>query len=373
MADTITTRQGIEGRLDADWTDLNFPTLGAWMAGKPLVHVDNAVSTQEPPPVMDRLCRFYTSGPAKNEEEHALSQAATGNVGWAGRRPRKCCTHPARSRSPSGASSRVAPITLEGDVNLDALERLLPDRKRVVSVSLVSYALGTAFPVARTAEMARTRGAGVVIDSAGAKPHLPVNVKEIGCDLYAGCGHKIYGPTSVSILYGKLEWLDRIPPMEGGSDNSRTVSFGDWDAKPPPQKFVAGTPPLGGIIAFGTAAEYLQGIGPKRIKKYEDELHRYLGERPSAIPGPRVLGSPQEKVCLTSFVREELEDQKKLSRLLEAEYTIALHAGSPSTQPLMKHPGLLGADCASLPFYNIRDVVGQLVSATERFQHEHVH
>jgi cysteine desulfurase/selenocysteine lyase len=166
----------------------------------------------------------------------------------------------------TGARIRVAPITLEGDVKLDALERLLPDGKRVVSVSLVSYAPGTAVPVARTAEMARARSAGVVIDGAQAKPPLPVNVKEIGCNVYAGCrhkisgcSHKIYGPASVSILYGKREWLDRIPPMEGGSDNSRTDSFENWDAKPPPQKFVASTPPVGGIIAFGTAVEYLKG------------------------------------------------------------------------------------------------------------------
>jgi selenocysteine lyase/cysteine desulfurase len=284
MADTIAAPQGIAGKLDAERIRLDFPMLGSWIAGKPLVYLDNAASTQKPPPVINRLCRFYTSELAKNDEEHALSQAATRNMGWARQKAAELLHAPSpeqvtfaqnatealhiiaddlarsvlgpgdeivltvlerhsniiprlRACEMTGAEIRVTPITPDGDVDLDALGRLLSGRTRGVSVSHVSHALGTVVTVARIAGMARARGAFMVVDGAQATPHLPVDVMEIGCDFYVGCGHKTYGTTSVGILYGKREWLDR-----------------------------------------------------------------YLGERVSAIPGLRVLGSPQEKVCLTSFV-----------------------------------------------------------------------
>jgi cysteine desulfurase/selenocysteine lyase len=404
MMDNIPGQRRAVSRIGPEPIRADFPMLSAEVNGHSLTYLDNAASTQKPRVVIKQLCRFYTEEFAKNDEEHSLSQTAIRGMDWTLEKMAALLHTPSaetvtftqnatdalhiiasglarsvlregdeimltvlehhsniipwiQACQRTGARIRVAPVTPEGDLDLDALQGLLSERTRVVSVSHVSHALGTVLPVARVAEMARAVGAVMVIDGAQATPHLPVDVQEIGCDFYVGCGHKTYGPTSVGILYGRREWLDRIPPHDGGSDNSETVSFEGWEAKPLPNKFVAGTPPVADIIATGAAVEYLQGSGSSASRRMKRSWTRISGS-----------GSPREKVCLTSFVLEGLDDPKALSRYLDAEHGIAVRAGPLSAQPPMKHLGVSGAVRASLSFYNTRAEVDRLAEAVERFQ-----
>ena len=304
----VSGQLGTTQPLDPEHIRADFPMLAAEVDGKPLIHLDDAASPQKPRAIIERLCQFYTHKFAKNDEEHALSRAATASVSRARERMAGLFHAPTaetitiaqnatdalhivagglartvlregdeivltmlehhpniipwiQACQRTGAKIRVALITPEGDLDLKALQELLSTRTRVVAVSHISHAFGTVLPVARIVEMARAVGAVTVIDGAQATLHPPADVQAIGCDFYVGCGHKTYGPTSIGILYGKREWLDRIPPHEGGSDNSETVTFEGWEAKPPPDKFIAGTPPVADIIAMGLRSSTFRGPG----------------------------------------------------------------------------------------------------------------
>src|SRR5262249_37482346 len=183
----------------------------------------------------------------------------------------------------------VAPLDDAGDVDLDAFERLLTPCTRIASVAHLSNALGTVLPVRRIAELAHARGVPLFVDGAQAAPRMPVDVRELGCDFYAFSSHKTYGPTGVGVLYGRAELLETMPPYQGGGDMIRSVTFEKTTYNDLPYKFEAGTPNIAGGIAFGTALDYVTGIGLERIAAHEHDLLADATRKLQAIEGLRII------------------------------------------------------------------------------------
>ncbi|WP_019587481.1 aminotransferase class V-fold PLP-dependent enzyme [Deinococcus apachensis] len=406
--------QPLTTALDAARLRQDFPMLTQTVDGKPLVYLDNAATTQKPQVMLDRLLEVYSTGFAKDAEQHTFSRQVTQQIehtralvagfihapraenvvflqnatealavvadGFAqavlGQGDEIVLTgleHHANiipwliASQRTGARIRVAPVNDAGDVEVEAVTSLLTDRTKVVSVSHVSHVLGTVLPVREITEVAHARGIAVVVDGAQATPHLPLDMGDIGCDFYVMCGHKTYGPTSVGMLYGTDEWLDRLAAWEGGSDNASEVTFEGWQPKKPPKKFEAGTQALVDIIALGSSLAYLSGIGMERIQRSEQDLVTEMVERLNGVEGVSVLGWPRERAALASFVVEGVGDPKEVEEFLDREYGVAVRGGDLTAQPLMKRFGIPGAVRASLGLYNTPQEVDTLVQGVEQF------
>ncbi|ADV67248.1 aminotransferase class V-fold PLP-dependent enzyme [Deinococcus maricopensis] len=396
----------------------DFPMLRQTVHGRPLVYLDTAATAQKPQVMMDCLNAVYTTHFAKDAEQHTFSQGITDAVEAARATIARFVHAPEPDNivllqnateglaivaeglqrthlragdeivltglehhsniipwliaaEQTGAVLRVAPVSDAGEVHADDVAALLSDRTKVVAVSHVSHVLGTILPVREIAEVAHARGAVVVVDGAQATPHVPLDLQALGCDFYVMCGHKMYGPTSVGLLYGTREWLERLPAWEGGSDNAKTVTFGGWTPKAPPKKFEAGTQALADIIALGQSVEYLSGIGMDRILWYEQTLAQDMIRRLRDVPGVRVLGDPQERVGLASFVIDGVDDPKTVEQFLDQEYGVAVRGGDLTAQPLMERFGVPGAVRASLGLYSTRAEIDTLIEGVEAFVRAH--
>jgi len=243
---------------------------------------------------------------------------------------------------------------------MDSFDSLLTKRTRIVAVGHVSNALGTINPVAQIIERAHQKGAVVVVDGAQAVCHLPVDVRELGCDFYAFSGHKICGPTGIGALYGRAELLAKMPPYQGGGDMIRTVSFERTLYADPPQRFEAGTPPIAQAVGLGAALDYIEAIGRDRIARYEGELLAYATARLSEAPGIRLVGTARHKASVLSFVHASAHPHD-VGTILDGE-GIAVRTGHHCAEPLMKRLGLAATARASLAFYNTRAEVDALVA-----------
>ncbi len=259
----------------------------------------------------------------------------------------------------TGATLRVVPIDDRGQLRLDAFERLLSERTRIVALAHVSNALGTINPVEAICRRAHEVGAAVLVDGAQAVPHLRVDVQRIGCDFYAFSGHKVYGPTGIGVLYGRRELLERMAPYQGGGDMIRRVSFERTTYAPPPQKFEAGTTNIAGAIGLGAAAAYVEEVGLDRIQRYENELLAYATSALSAVEGLSLVGTAPCKAGVLSFVLEGVHPHD-IGTILDAE-GIAIRAGHHCAQPLMKRLGVAATARASLAFYNTTEEIDALV------------
>ncbi|HEX9736325.1 MAG TPA: cysteine desulfurase [Thermoanaerobaculia bacterium] len=385
----------------------DFPALGQTVNGHPLVYLDSAASAQKPRAMLEAVARAYAYDYSNvHRGVHTLSQRATAAyegaretlarflgaaeaaeivfvrgtteglnlVAQSFARPRLApgdevlVSHMEHHSNivpwqlvceATGARLKVAPISDDGELDLDAFARLLGERTRIVALVHVSNALGTIVPVAEVVRLAHARGVPVVLDGAQAAPHLPLDVRELGCDFYTVSGHKLFGPTGIGVLYGRRELLEAMAPYQGGGEMILNVSFAKSEYKEPPHRFEAGTPNIVGAIGLGAVVDYLEAIGMERIAAYEGELLAYGRERLAAVPGLRLIGTARHKAALFSFVIEGVHAHD-VGTILDQQ-GIAVRAGHHCAQPAMERFGIAATARASLAFYNTREEIDRLV------------
>jgi len=389
----------------------DFPLLRRKMNGHRLVYLDSAATSQKPRAMIDRMVEVYSNEYAHPEEGHQLSLDATAAfqqsreavarlinaedaseivfcrgateglnlLGWSFSRGRlkpgdEIVLTEAEHHSNivpwvlaarlTGATVRAAPLDDRGDIDVDALEAMLSERVRLVSVVHVSNVTGGVQPVKRLSTIARRLGIPIVVDGAQAVAHLPVDVRAIGCDFYVGSGHKMGGPSSVAFLYGRSTIFSEIPLADGGSTMSEKVSFDSVQPKPLPHRFEAGEPAFAEVTAWRAAIDYWTDIGLDRIAAYERDLTAYAAERLSAIPGVRLLGNPRDRISVVSFVVDG-RPAKEVDEALDHE-GIAVRTGTMEAQPLLHALGTDEAIRASFAFYNTRREVDRLAVALRR-------
>jgi cysteine desulfurase/selenocysteine lyase len=385
----------------------DFPILQQEIHGKPLVYLDNAATTQKPQPVLDALQAYYTTSNANvHRGVHLLSERATEAYEAARTRIQRFlnAAHPreiifvrgateginlvaqtyGRERvgrgdeivitalehhsnivpwqmlcEHTGASLSVVPIDDSGEVDLEAYERLLSARTKLVAVAHVSNALGTVVPVGPMIEAAHRRGIPVLVDGAQAVAHMQVDVQALGSDFYTLSGHKTFGPTGIGVLHGKSELLDRMPPFHGGGDMIKSVSFERTVYNDLPYKFEAGTPDIAGAIGLGAAVDYLDTIQRERVEAYERELLAYATARLTALRGVRLIGTARHKAGVLSFVVEGVHAHD-VGTILDRE-GIAVRTGHHCAMPVMTRFGVPATTRASLALYNTREEIDALV------------
>jgi cysteine desulfurase/selenocysteine lyase len=392
----------------------DFPILRQKVRGKPLVYLDNAATAQKPVAVLEALGRFYATDNANvHRGVHLLSERATQEYEDARARV-KDFLHAADVREivfvrgateginlvaqtfgrknvregdevlitamehhsnivpwqmlceEKGARLRVAPISDDGELLLDEFEKLLTPRTRIASVVHVSNSLGTVNPVKRIVEMAHARGVPVLVDGAQSVAHLPVNVRDLGCDFFVFSGHKLFGPTGVGVLYGRETLLDAMPPYQGGGDMIRSVSFEKTTYNTLPYKFEAGTPNIAGGIGLGAAIDYLHGLDWEAVAGHEHDLLTYATAALSDIPGLRLIGTAREKAAVVSFTLEGVHPHD-VGTVLDLE-GVAIRTGHHCTQPLMDRFGVPATARASFAFYNTREEIDALVKGIQKVQ-----
>lgn len=398
--------------LDVAAVRRDFPILNMRVHGHPLVYLDNAATSQKPRQVIEALTRYYTSQNANiHRGVHYLSETATAEHEEARERLRRfinaaqareiifvrgateainlvaqtwgrthvkagdeiLVTHLEHHANivpwqmlceQTGARLRVAPINDAGELIMEEFERLLNPRTRLVSVTFVSNALGTINPVSDIIALAHSRGIPVLVDGAQAVPHMRIDVQELGCDFFVFSGHKMCGPTGVGVLYGKAARLEAMPPYQGGGDMIRSVSFEKTIYNDIPFKFEAGTPDIGGAIALGVAAEYLQRLGMDLIADYEHDLLEYATRALSAVDRVRIVGNAARKASVISFVVDGVHPHD-IGTILDQE-GIAIRTGHHCAQPVIERLGYDATARASLAFYNTREEIDALVAGLRR-------
>ena len=392
----------------------DFPILQTSRAGKPLVYLDSASSAQKPRAVLDAVENCYATSYANvHRGIYELSEKATRayesvrglsgrflnafdrreivftkNVteainlvaqSWGRAKIREGdeilvseMEHHANIvpwqllAEQVGASIRVAPITDLGEIDVDAFRQALSPRTKLVAIAHVSNTLGTINPIRELTAMAHEHGALVLVDGAQAAPHLPIDVREIGCDFYGFTGHKVFGPTGVGVLWTRLDLLESMPPYQGGGSMIESVSFEGTTFAQVPERFEAGTPNIAGVVGLGAALEYVKAIGLDAIGKWEHELLSYANEALAEIPGLRILGNSPQKAAVISFVMQSAHSHD-VATILDTE-GVAVRAGHHCAQPTMKHFGVPATTRASFSIYNTREDVDRLTAALFKVQ-----
>jgi len=395
-----------ERRFDPERLRAEFPILRQRVHGQPLVYLDNPATTQRPRAVIDAIARFYEEDNANvHRGVHLLSERATKRYDGArvkvaraiGADPREVifvrgttegvnlvAQTFGRTRVGAGdevlvtemehhsnlvpwqmlcqekqAHLRVVPVTDAGDLDLDALERLLGPRTRLLAVTQVSNALGTVNPIPRIVERAHAKGVPVLVDGAQGMPHLGFDVRAMGADFYAFSGHKMYGPTGIGVLWGRREHLEAMPPWQGGGDMILSVTFDKTIYNALPYKFEAGTPAIAEAVGLGAALDWLQGIDREALVAHERELLAYAAEALAAVPGLRIVGTPRERAGVISFLLGDVHPHD-VGTVLD-RHGVAIRAGHHCAQPLMQRYGVPATARASFAAYNTRADVDALV------------
>jgi cysteine desulfurase/selenocysteine lyase len=232
----------------------------------------------------------------------------------------------------SGAKIKVVPINKNGEIEIEAYSKMLSSKTKIVAFSHSSNVLGTMLPVKHLTEIAHDKGVPVMVDGAQTAPHMAINMQDIDCDFYTFSGHKMGSPSGVGVLYGKKEWLNKLPPFEGGGDMAEKVTFEDFKPAAIPQKFEAGTMPFAEIIAFGTLLDYLSELNMEHTAAYEQELLSYATEQLSQVEEVTIFGTSTEKEPVLSFKMKN-KDVKKLEKFLNDAYNITTRAGALTAQP----------------------------------------
>jgi cysteine desulfurase/selenocysteine lyase len=264
-------------------------------------------------------------------------------------------------RDRKGAILRIIPVTDEGELDMEAYENLFNPRTRLVSVAHVSNTLGTVNPVNDLVRIAHAHGVPVLIDGAQGIQHGRVDVRQLDCDFYAFSGHKVYGPTGIGVLYGKEEWLDRLPPYQGGGDMIDRVTFEKTTYNELPFKFEAGTTNYIGAIGLSAALAYLEGIGIDRIARYEEYLKNYADEVLRGFNNLRIYGTARVKAPIFSFILDGIHPYD--TGMIIDKMGIAVRTGTHCTMPLMQRFGIEGTVRASLCFYNTTGEIDSLAGA----------
>jgi cysteine desulfurase/selenocysteine lyase len=260
----------------------------------------------------------------------------------------------------------VVPIEPTGGLDMVALERLLGPRTKLVAITHIANAIGSLLPVETIVRLAHAKGAKVLIDGCQAVPRMPVDVQALGCDFYAFSGHKMYGPSGIGALYGKLGLLDSMPPWQGGGDMILNVTFEKTTYNETPHKFEAGTPDISGAIGLGMAVDYIEGIGRQRIFDHEEALTGYGVDVLSQMPGVRLVGAGQRRFGVLSFEVEGVHPHD-LATILD-QHKVAVRAGHHCAQPLMEKLGLAATTRASLGIYNDESDIDALAEAIRAAQ-----
>ena len=387
----------------------DFPGLTARIRGYPLIYLDNAATSQRPRQVIDAISTFELTHAANvHRGVHTLSQQATAaydearekvrafiNAGHAseiiftsgttaslnlvaasyGRRFLKAgdeilvteMEHHSNLvpwqliAEQTGAVVRALPVNDSGELEPEAFERLIGPRTRIVAVAHVSNVMGTVNPVREIADLAHAHGAVVVVDGAQAVPHLPVDVQQLGCDFYSASAHKMYGPTGVGFLYGRLDLLEKMPPWQGGGGMIERVTLEGTTFAPPPARFEAGTPPIAQAVGLGAAIDYLKTLSGESLARHEQDLLSYATTRVGELQGIRLIGTAKDRVSVLSFSVEGVHPHD-VGTVLDAR-GVAVRAGHHCAQPLMRRFGVQGTVRASFGLYNRRQEVDALVEA----------
>jgi cysteine desulfurase/selenocysteine lyase len=392
----------------------DFPILDQEVHGHRLVYLDNAASTQKPRQVIEAIDRYYRRDNANvHRGIHELSHRATeayeeargkvarlfgiadeGELVWtrgttealnliaytwgqqnirAGDEILLSVMDHHSNLVPwqllaqrTGAKLRFLDIDEQGRLDLSALDDLLTERTRLVSIAHVSNALGTVHPVREIAARAKAVGAVMVVDGAQSAPHMPVDVPSLGADFYAFSGHKMCGPTGIGGLWGRRELLEAMPPFHGGGDMIEWVDLESSTYAPLPMKFEAGTPNIAGVVGLGAAADYLGEIGRDAIQAHERHLMTYAMERLAEIPDLAILGprDPAERSAVVSFTLADVHPHD-LATILDQE-GVAIRAGHHCCQPLMRRMCLPATARASFYLYTGTDDVDRLADALQR-------
>lgn len=399
--------------LDVEKIRADFPILSRKVNGHPWVYFDNAATSQTPKQVIDAITNYYehhnsnihrgvhkvsqeatdmfeearttlqTHFNAKKREEIIFTPGTTHGInlvahGFASilEKGDEIIVSAMEHHSnivpwqmlceKTGANLRVIPITEEGELDLVGLDELFSDRTKLVFVNHISNALGTINPIKKLVDKAHSHNAAILIDGAQAAPHLKADVQELDVDFYVASAHKMYGPTGIGVLYGKEEWLNKLPPYQGGGEMIDQVTFEETTYAPLPHKFEAGTPNICGGIAFGKAIEYLDEIGFENILAYEDELLHYGTEKLLEIEGLKIYGTSAKKTAVISFNIEGLHPYD-IGTIVD-KLGIAVRTGHHCAQPVMDFYGIPGTIRASFSFYNTKEEINSFIEAVKRAQ-----
>jgi cysteine desulfurase/selenocysteine lyase len=264
-----------------------------------------------------------------------------------------------------GAKIVVADVTSSGEIDLEDFARKLGPRTKVVSFVHASNALGAVNPAAEMIRLSHGVGAAVLLDGCQSAPHFRVDVAALDCDFFVFSGHKVCGPTGIGVLYGKREWLERLPVYQTGGDMIGRVSFEDGTTfREAPEKFEAGTPDIAGAIGLGAAVDYLEAIGFDAIEQAEHRLRDHVAPRLREIPGVKIYGDVKDKVPVLSFTMDGVHPHD-IGTILDTD-GIAVRAGHHCAQPLMKHYGIPGTARASFAFYNAPEEADALVASLRK-------
>jgi len=398
---------------DIDRIRADFPALALQPYGRPLVYLDNAASAQKPRAVLDRMTRAYETEYANvHRGLHYLANAATEAYEHARETCRAFVNAPSSEeivftknateaynlvadslgrhldigegdeivlsimehhsnivpwhfwRERRGAVIKWAPVDDDGNFLLDEFEKLVGPRTKVISITMMSNALGTIVPAKEVCAIARRHGVPVLIDGAQAAVHLDIDVQDLGCDFFVMTGHKLYGPSGIGMLWGRKALLDAMPPFLGGGEMIRTVSEEGVTYNEAPHRFEAGTPPLVQAIGLGAALDYIGTVGKPAIRAHEDKLVAYAHERLGEINSLRIIGKAREKSAVVSFAFENAHAHD-VATVID-HYGVAVRAGTHCTMPLLTRFGLTSTCRASFGLYNTMEEVDSLVGALRK-------
>lgn len=389
-----------------------FPILNQEVYGKPYVYLDNAATTQKPLSVIDELTGFYkTYNSNVHRGVHYLSQKATEVFESSRDKVKAFINAPLREEiiftkgttdsvnlvassfarsflkegdeiiisamehhsnmipwrivaEQYGAKLKYISFNEEGVLNFDQFLSLFTDKTRIVAVGHVSNALGTIHPVKEMIAAAHKRSVPVLIDGAQAVPHANVDVKDLDCDFYCFSAHKMYGPTGVGVLYGKKEWLEKLPPYQGGGEMINTVTLDKVIYNELPYKFEAGTPNVADVVAFGAAIDFMKRVGIENIAAHEDQLLQYAHKRLGEIDSIRIYGNAPDKAAVISFLVGDIHPYD-MGTIID-KMGVAVRTGHHCAEPVMEFYNIPGTIRASLGIYNTTEDIDRLVEAVER-------
>lgn len=390
----------------------DFPILTRTVYGKPLVYLDNAATTQKPLCVLDAMRDEYLNANANvHRGVHYLSQRATDLHEAARETVREYINAGSTAEiiftrgttesinlvassfceafmqpgdevivsvmehhsnivpwqlqaAKRGITIKVIPMTDRGELILDGIDDLFTEKTKIVSIAHVSNVLGTVNPVDKIISIAHSHGVPVLVDGAQSAPHMKIDVRAMDCDFFVLSGHKMYGPTGIGVLYGKEEWLDKLPPYQGGGEMIESVSFEKTVFEKLPFKFEAGTPDYIATHGLAKAIEYIEAIGLDNIQAHEQELTRYCMERMKEIEDIRIFGEAEHKDAVVSFLVGNIH-HLDMGTLLD-RLGIAVRTGHHCAQPLMERLNILGTVRASFALYNTKEEVDALVEGVQR-------
>lgn len=389
----------------------DFPILSTRVHGKPLVYFDNGATTQKPQQVIDRLIHYYTTENSNvHRGAHHLSNLATQSFENA----RKFIANFIHASSAEeiiftrgttesinlvasgfysfvnpgdeivisvmehhsnlvpwqqlcekrGAHLRVIPMLNDGSLDLKAASQLLSKKVKMLAITHISNVLGTINPVKELIAEAHKQSIPVLVDGAQAIAHIAVDVQDLDCDFYAFSAHKAYGPMGIGMLYGKSEWLNKLPPNQFGGEMIDQVTFEKTTFNKPPYKFEAGTPNVADVLGMETGLRYLQELGIENVQQYEDELLHHATSALMEIPGVRIIGQSKNKTAVLSFVMEGVHPYD-LGTLLD-QMGVAVRTGNHCAQPLVESLGLTGTIRASFGLYNTISEVDYFVNSLKK-------